>query len=62
MYPDFADAFPPCTRRRMLRVVALGLADREGHHIGFWEFTKYGLVVTAVTVTLCVPYLWLRYL
>jgi Na+/H+ antiporter NhaD/arsenite permease-like protein len=43
-------------------VVALGLADREGHHIGFWEFTKYGLVVTAVTVTLCVPYLWLRYL
>ncbi|MDF1603605.1 ArsB/NhaD family transporter [Nocardioides sp. YIM 152315] len=43
-------------------VVALGIADREGHHIGFWEFTKYGLVVTAVTVTLCMPYLWLRYL
>jgi Na+/H+ antiporter NhaD/arsenite permease-like protein len=43
-------------------VVALGIADRQGHHIGFWEFTKYGLVVTAVTVTLCVPYLWLRYL
>jgi Na+/H+ antiporter NhaD/arsenite permease-like protein len=43
-------------------VVALGIADREGHHIGFWEFTKYGLVVTAVTVALCMPYLWLRYL
>lgn len=43
-------------------VVALGIAAREGHPIGFWEFTKYGLVVTAVTVTLCVPYLWLRYL
>jgi anion transporter len=43
-------------------VVALGIADREGHPIGFWEFTKYGLVVTAVTVSLCVPYLWLRYL
>lgn len=43
-------------------VVALGIAAREGHPIGFWEFTKYGLVVTLVTVALCVPYLWLRYL
>ncbi len=43
-------------------VVALGIAEREGHPIGFWEFTKYGLVVTLVTVALCVPYLWLRYL
>ena len=31
-------------------VVMLGLAERAGHRIGFWEFTKYGLVVTAVTV------------
>ena len=43
-------------------VVALGLAERAGHRIGFWEFTKYGLVVTLVTVSLCVPYIWLRYL
>lgn len=43
-------------------VVALGIAEREGHHIGFWEFTRYGLVVTAVTVGACMPYLWLRYL
>lgn len=43
-------------------VVALGLAEREGHRIGFWEFTRYGLVVTAATVALCMPYLWLRYL
>ncbi len=43
-------------------VVALGIAEREGHHIGFWEFTRYGLVVTAVTVAACIPYLWLRYL
>jgi Na+/H+ antiporter NhaD/arsenite permease-like protein len=43
-------------------VVMLGLADRAGHHIGFWEFTKYGLVVTVVTVSLTAPYLWLRYL
>jgi Na+/H+ antiporter NhaD/arsenite permease-like protein len=43
-------------------VVMLGLADRAGHHIGFWEFTKYGLVVTVVTVGATAPYLWLRYL
>jgi Na+/H+ antiporter NhaD/arsenite permease-like protein len=43
-------------------VVMLGLAERAGHRIGFWEFTKYGLVVTAVTVGLTAPYLALRYL
>jgi Na+/H+ antiporter NhaD/arsenite permease-like protein len=43
-------------------VVMLGMADRAGHPIGFWEFTKYGLVVTVVTVLASVPYIWLRYL
>ena len=43
-------------------VVMLGLAERAGHRIGFWEFTKYGLVVTIVTVGLTVPYIALRYL
>ncbi len=43
-------------------VVVLGMAERAGHRIGFWEFTKYGLVVTVVTVSLSAPYLWLRYL
>jgi Na+/H+ antiporter NhaD/arsenite permease-like protein len=43
-------------------VVALGIAERNGQPISFWEFTKYGLVVTVVTVALCVPYLALRYL
>lgn len=42
-------------------VVMIGIAKRNGHHISFWEFTKYGIVVTAVTVGLCFPYLWLRY-
>jgi Na+/H+ antiporter NhaD/arsenite permease-like protein len=42
-------------------VVILGLAERAGHRISFWGFTKYGLVVTAITIALCVPYLWLRY-
>jgi Na+/H+ antiporter NhaD/arsenite permease-like protein len=43
-------------------VVALGLAERAGRRISFWEFTRYGLVVTAITVGLATPYLWLRYL
>jgi len=43
-------------------VVALGIAARQRQPISFWEFTKYGLVVTVVLVALCAPYLWLRYL
>ncbi|MFI0446699.1 ArsB/NhaD family transporter [Actinomadura sp. 6N118] len=43
-------------------VVVLGIAARNGHPITFWQFTKYGLVVTVVTVALAAPYLWLRYL
>ncbi|MEU6266924.1 sodium:proton antiporter [Saccharopolyspora shandongensis] len=42
-------------------VVAIGWAARNGHPIGFWEFTKYGLVVTAVTIALAALYVWLRY-
>jgi Na+/H+ antiporter NhaD/arsenite permease-like protein len=42
-------------------VVVLGLAERAGQKITFWQFTKYGLVVTVVTVALAMPYLWLRY-
>jgi Na+/H+ antiporter NhaD/arsenite permease-like protein len=42
-------------------VVVLGLAERAGQRITFWQFTKYGLVVSVATVALCVPYLWLRY-
>lgn len=42
-------------------VVVLGIAERNRQPISFWQFTRYGLVVTAVTVTLCAGYLWLRY-
>jgi Na+/H+ antiporter NhaD/arsenite permease-like protein len=42
-------------------VVVLGIAERAGKPITFWQFTKYGLVVTVVTVALAMPYLWLRY-
>ncbi|MBT2232415.1 ArsB/NhaD family transporter [Nonomuraea sp. NEAU-A123] len=43
-------------------VVIIGIAERNGVKIGFWEFTKYGLVVTLATVAVATPYLWLRYL
>ncbi|WUI02011.1 ArsB/NhaD family transporter [Spirillospora sp. NBC_00431] len=43
-------------------VVVLGIAARNGTPISFWQFTRYGLVVTFVTVALATPYLWLRYL
>jgi Na+/H+ antiporter NhaD/arsenite permease-like protein len=42
-------------------VVVLGIAERAGHRISFWGFTKYGLIVTAISITLAVPYLWLRF-
>jgi Na+/H+ antiporter NhaD/arsenite permease-like protein len=42
-------------------VVVLGIAQRAGHKITFWGFTKYGLIVTAISVALAVPYLWLRF-
>ena len=42
-------------------VVVTGIAARNGHPISFWQFTRYGLIVTAVTVSLSWPYLWLRY-
>ena len=38
-------------------VVIVGIAKRNGHPISFWTFTRYGLVVTAVTIGLCIPYI-----
>lgn len=42
-------------------VVTAGIAARNGHPISFWTFTKYGLIVTAATLALSLPYVWLRY-
>src|SRR5215212_172571 len=42
-------------------VVVLGLAEGAGRPISFWTFTKYGLVVAALTVAMATVYLWLRY-
>ncbi|HEX3546235.1 MAG TPA: ArsB/NhaD family transporter [Mycobacterium sp.] len=42
-------------------VVMVGIAGREGFPIGFWEFTRTGAAVTALTIAVSAPYLWLRY-
>jgi Na+/H+ antiporter NhaD/arsenite permease-like protein len=42
-------------------VVILGIARRAESPISFWEFTRKGVVVTAVSVALSALYLWLRY-
>ena len=42
-------------------VVVVGIALRAGYPISFWEFTRKGLVVTAVTIAIAGVYLWLRY-
>ncbi len=42
-------------------VVAVGIAQRAGHPVSFWDFTKRGAVVTAVSFVLSLGYLWLRY-
>ena len=42
-------------------VVVVGIAYRNGTPISFWEFTKKGIVVTAVTIAVAAPYVWLRY-
>jgi len=42
-------------------VVMLGIARRADTPISFWEFTRKGAVVTAVSIALSAIYLWLRY-
>ena len=42
-------------------VVVLGMAKRYGSPISFWQFTKYGVVVTLVSAALAVPYVLVRY-
>jgi Na+/H+ antiporter NhaD/arsenite permease-like protein len=42
-------------------VVMLGIARRADTPISFWEFTRKGAVITAVSIALSAVYLWLRY-
>jgi Na+/H+ antiporter NhaD/arsenite permease-like protein len=42
-------------------VVMLGIASRADNPISFWEFARKGAIVTAMSIALSAPYLWLRY-
>ncbi len=42
-------------------VVILGIARRADSPISFWEFTRKGAVVAAISLALSALYLWLRY-
>ncbi|MGH3530561.1 MAG: ArsB/NhaD family transporter [Mycobacterium sp.] len=42
-------------------VVILGIARRADNPISFWEFTRKGAVVTAISLALSAVYLWVRY-
>jgi len=42
-------------------VVVLGIAAKSGEPISFWRFTKYGVVVTLMTLVVAWLYVYLRY-
>jgi Na+/H+ antiporter NhaD/arsenite permease-like protein len=42
-------------------IVMIGIALRSGNTVSFWEFTRKGVMATAVTTAVCALYLWLRY-
>jgi Na+/H+ antiporter NhaD/arsenite permease-like protein len=42
-------------------IVVVGIAERSGNPVPFWDFTRRGAVVIAVSFLISVGYLWLRY-
>lgn len=42
-------------------VVAVGIAERRHESIGFWGFTKIGLPIAIISMSLASVYVWLRY-
>lgn len=42
-------------------VVVLGIAAKAGEPISFWGFTRYGVVVTVMTLVVAWAYVYLRY-
>jgi len=42
-------------------VVVAGIAARNGTPIGFWQFTRHGLVIAGATLAVSTLYVWLRY-
>jgi Na+/H+ antiporter NhaD/arsenite permease-like protein len=42
-------------------IVVVGIAERAGSPVPFWDFARRGAVVTAVSFAISVGYLWVRY-
>lgn len=42
-------------------VVSAGLANKSGHPVSFWDFTKYGVIFTLVSIVISSIYLFIRY-
>src|SRR6201995_811101 len=42
-------------------IVVVGIAQRSGNPVSFWDFTKRGAVVALASAVISVGYLWLRY-
>jgi Na+/H+ antiporter NhaD/arsenite permease-like protein len=42
-------------------IVVVGIAQRAGSPVSFWDFTKRGAVVALVSAVISVGYLWVRY-
>ncbi len=43
-------------------VYVLGIAERAGYRITFFQFLRYGVLVTMTSLVVATGYLWLRYL
>jgi Na+/H+ antiporter NhaD/arsenite permease-like protein len=42
-------------------VVVVGIAARNGLHISFWTWMKYGVPTAAMSIAIAIPYVLLRY-
>jgi Na+/H+ antiporter NhaD/arsenite permease-like protein len=42
-------------------VVVVGISERAGQPVKFWDFTRRGAVVTAISFAISLGYLWVRY-
>jgi Na+/H+ antiporter NhaD/arsenite permease-like protein len=42
-------------------VVIIGIAERSGNPVSFWQFSQKGIFVTGTSLAISVGYLWLRY-
>jgi len=60
---SYGGAWTPEARGRAGRVIdgfVLGSAECHGQCIALWQFSKYSLVVTMITVAISTGYLWLH--